>query len=108
MKTVYLVLAARALDADWNEANHPRRTNRQFGSGGSESNLIKAAKTLSAKQSLKLGRKEYGRVTSAINTLYQARFKGAREGYLANRNCMYFFEVKGFNNYKIYKRKRLK
>lgn len=100
-----LVLAARILDAKWDEDKHPRKANGQFGKGSSP--LIQAAEIIQPKRKpIKLGRKEYARVMSAINTNY-SRFKNDRKGFIAVENYVYYFYNNGFDDYKFYKKTRL-
>lgn len=100
-----LALAARILDAKWDEAKHPRKTNGQFGNGSSP--LRQAAEIIQPKRKpIKLGREEYARVMSAINTNY-SRFKNRRKGFIAIGNHVYYFYNNGFDDYVFYKKTHL-
>lgn len=105
-----LVLAARILDAKWDEAKHPREANGRFGEGGVQpkSPLRRAAETIQPeREPIKLGRKEYARVMSAINTLYHSRYKDKDIGYIANDSYGYLFEIHDFDDYTVIRRRKL-
>lgn len=109
MYTSPLIFAARILDAKWDEDKHPRKTNGQFGKGSVQpkSPLRQAAEIIQPKRRpIKLGRREYARVMSAINTNY-SRFKNDRKGFIAVENYVYYFYNNGFDDYKFYKKTRL-
>lgn len=109
MYTSPLVLAACILDAEWDESKHPRKANGQFGRGSVQpkSPLRRAAEIIQAKRKpIKLGRKEYARVMSAINTNY-SRFKNRRKGFIAIENHVYYFYNNGFDDYEFYKKTHL-
>lgn len=109
MFTRYLLLAARVWD-DWDESKHPRKANGQFGTGGTapKSPLKQAAEAIKPKRkTIKLQRAEYARVMSAINTNF-SRFKGRDKGLMAVGSYLYYFYINDFDDYKFYKKVRIK
>lgn len=104
-----LLMLAKAFDVKWDESKHPRCANGQFGRGAVQvkSPLRRAAEIIQPKRKpIKLSRKEYARVMSAINTNY-FRFKNDRKGFIAVENYVYYFYNNGFDDYKFYKKTRL-
>ncbi len=114
----YLLLAARVLDdklvsplrrvadviIDYNP-NQPRGqpNNRgQFKKNGGGSS------TSSEPRPITLGKKEYGRVMSAINTVFYARFAGEDEGSIANGNYIYYFLIRDFADYVFWQKIKIK
>lgn len=80
MNVSVLSILAKAFDVKWDESKHPRRANGQF---GRSSPLIDLAEAF-APVPIRLGKAEYARVMSAINTVYAAKFKGADHGRIAS------------------------
>lgn len=104
--------AVRVWDG-WDESKHPRKANGQFGAGNGNGIVLSKlspnneAEELTEYKQIKLGKKEYARVMSAINTVYYARFQGDTIGHIAVRNHYYRFKINDFNNYVIFYRKKL-
>lgn len=117
----YLVLAARVFDnsylsplrraasiiTDYNPdqpRGQPDNAGQFVKAGGAN-----VSKHLNSKSTnFRLGKKEYGRVVSAINTLFHVRFAGESEAYIANGNYIYYFEIHEFGNYKFLKKVKIK
>lgn len=112
-----LVLAARILDAKWDEDKHPRKTNGQFGKGSVQpkSPLRQAAEIIQPerkpkrkrKQSTKISSAEREHVTHEISTWFHGRFDGQQSGTIAVCDYLYFFQIKEYGDYVIYKKVRL-
>ena len=66
-----------------------------------EMNRAARAKKAEAKR---VSKAEYAEVTSAINTVYNARFKGEAKGFFYYGNCGYQFNINEFNDYEIIKK----
>lgn len=117
-----LVLAARILDAKWDEAKHPREANGRFGEGGVQpkSPLRRAAETIQSerkprrkpkrkrKQSAKISPAEREHVTHEISTWFHGRFQGLRKSSIAVNNYVYFFFINEYGDYTIYHKEPLK
>lgn len=105
-----LLMLAKAFDVKWDESKHPRRANGQFGRGAVQvkSPLRRAAEIIQPKRKpIKLSRKEYASVMSAINTLYHSRYKDKDIGYIANGSYGYLFEIHDFDDYTVIARRKL-
>lgn len=113
-----LVLAARILDAKWDEDKHPRKTNGQFGKGGVQpkSPLRRAAEIIQPerkakrkrKQATKISPAEREHVTHEISTWFHGRFQGLRKSSIAVNNYVYFFFINEYGDYTIYHKEPLK
>ncbi|MCD7810559.1 MAG: hypothetical protein LUG91_01725 [Ruminococcus sp.] len=88
---------------EWDEDDHPRGKDGKFVSsgGGSDSTTDSRGKAYS-RPTLKLPKKEYGKVMSEINTLYYSRCEGKGRGQIYINNSVYSFEILGYNEYNIY------
>ncbi len=88
---------------EWEEDLHPRDENGRFsgGCGSNEHNSAGNSKPYE-KPTLKLSKKEYGKVMHSINNVYYSRFKGKEKGYIAIGKNTYRFEIRDFNEYNIY------
>lgn len=58
-------------------------------------------------QQVRLSKSEYGKVTSAINDVYKAKYKGFNYGKICLGNYWYEFVIDGFNEYRFIKRGEL-
>lgn len=54
------------------------------------------------RESIKLPKKEYGRVMHSINNLYESKYKGQQRGIIFIGKSKYRFEINDFNEYNIY------
>ena len=84
--------------------NHDPNTGR-FTTGNSSSIEISDSEEFEfTRPTLKLSKKEYGKIIREIDDAFHARYKGKREGIIQDSQykASYFFEIKGFNNYNIY------
>lgn len=104
MSVSVLSILAKAFDVKWDESKHPRRANGQFGRSSPLADLAEAF----APMPIRLGKAEYARVMSAINTVYAAKFKGLSHGCLANGKYFYLFIINDFDDYIIYNKIRIK
>ncbi len=124
MFTRYLLLAARILDekfvsplrraADIITDDNPDQPRGQpdnagqFVKAGGASKPKPIIKSAPAPKPIKLGKQEYGRVVSAINTLFYTKFAGDNEGYIANRNYIYHFTIYDFDDYVFLDKTKIK
>lgn len=86
--------------------DQPRDENGRFASenGSSESggNEASSSDISYLRTALSLSKKEYGKVMHSINNVYEARYKGKRNGSIAIGKAVYKFEIKEYNEYNIY------
>lgn len=113
MFTRYLLLAARVWDG-WDESKHPRKSNGQFGAGGSASKspLRRAAEVVKPKRksrkSSKITPAERERVPHEISTWFHGRFDGLHKSSIAVGNYVYLFTINEYGDYDIYSKILLK
>ena len=72
-------------------------------------NVIIPFKDRSARKPFPLPHKEYGKICSEINSVYDARYKGKKIAAhpsfgVDGRAYVYWFENRGFNDYNIFRR----
>lgn len=80
----------------------------QFAKAGSTSKASSVIKSKPEPKPIKLGKKEYARVMSAINTLFYTKFAGENEGYIANGNYVYRFTIYDFDDYVFLQKTKIK
>lgn len=56
----------------------------------------------------KISKTEYARVTSAINTVYKAKFEGRDNATIYHGNYKYSFKINDFNDYEFIIKERIK
>lgn len=86
--------------------DQPRDENGRFtstgGSSASSGNKTSNSDVSYSRTALSLSKKEYGKVMHSINNVYEARYKGKRNGSIAIGKAVYKFEIKEYNEYNIY------
>ena len=124
MSTSCLILAARILaeelvsplmraaniitDYDPDQSRGQPGNAGQFTKTGSASKASSVIKSKPEPKSIKLGKKEYARVMSAINTLFYTRFAGEDKGSIANGNYVYHFVIHDFDDYVFLHKTKIK
>lgn len=88
------------------DPDQPRDENGRFtstgGSSASSGNKTSNSDISYSRTALSLSKKEYGKVMHSINNVYEARYKGKRNGSIAIGKAVYKFEIKEYNEYNIY------
>lgn len=89
---------------DWNESDHPRKDNGQFGEGGSagveKSSKSDKIKTRTRKE-VQLPKDEYAQVIHELNTNLTNDQRKKKQITKAIGSYLYTINNNGFNNYKI-------
>ncbi len=92
----------KSLD-EWNESEHPRKENGQFGKGGE--NIEKSAKCDKIKEKqrkeIQLPKDEYAQVIHELNTNLTKEERKKKQITKCIGNCFYTILNNGFNEYKI-------
>ncbi|MCD7812195.1 MAG: phage portal protein [Ruminococcus sp.] len=99
----------KSIIKEWDEDDHPRDENGRFTSGGGNKNLPTDSKGNSySYPTLKLSKKEYGKVMHSINDVYETRYKGKTHGSITMAGkggyTTYYFEIRDYNEYNIYEK----
>lgn len=97
---------------EWEESEHPRKKNGQFGKGGSSSeSVVKSSnrdKIGSSKhKTVELPKEEYAQVMHELNTNLTQEQRKKKQITRAIGNSVYTVENNGFNNYKIIKKENI-
>ena len=88
---------------EWNEADHPRKQNGQFGEGGG--NVEKSQRSdkirKRTRQEVQLPKDEYAKVIHELNTNLPSELKNKKIFRRSIGNHTYKIQNNGFNEYKI-------
>ena len=101
----------KASDA-WNESEHPRKANGQFGEGGGTSGKVAKFEKRDkirkrTRKEVQLPKAEYAQVIHELNTNLTKDERKMKKITKAIGNHLYTVENHGFNNYKITKKENL-
>lgn len=92
----------------WDE-HQPRDSKGRFDGNGNSGDISSDSENSGKSykyQQLPLPKKEYGKVMHSINEVYEAKYKGEKTGVIYIGKSTYHFEIRGFNEYNIYKKKQ--
>lgn len=87
----------RMSDAKWEESKHPRQPDGRFGTGAETRKFDRQKR----RREVKLSKEEYARVVSALNTNLTKREREDNFIQKAIGDYIYSVENKGFDNYRI-------
>ena len=91
---------------EWNEADHPRKQNGQFGEGGG--NVEKSQRSdkirKRTRKEVQLPKDEYAKVIHELNSNLSKEERKKKSITKAIGNHLYMIENNGFNNYRITKK----
>ena len=89
---------------EWNESDHPRKKNGQFGTG-SGSNVAKSSRSdkirKRTRKEVQLPKEEYAQVMHELNSNLPKELKNKKVFRRSIGNYTYKVQNNGFNNYKI-------
>lgn len=96
---------------EWNESDHPRKSNGQFGSGGGSEKVEKSSKRDKIKsrerKEVQLPKNEYAQVMHELNTNLTEE---QRKKKIISKNIgdyKYTFQNEGFNEYRIINKRKI-
>ena len=97
---------------EWNESDHPRKDNGQFGNGGGNSGKVEKSQRSDkirqrTRKEVQLPKDEYAQVMHELNTNLTKEQRKKKSITKAIGNHLYTVENNGFNNYKITKKEPL-
>ena len=105
-----------AMDGEWEESQHPRAENGQFGSGGSSTGSEKPAKMKKSKyapsprrnpKGITVGKKTYARLTGTLNTRYPDLPEGEIR-YIRDAKRVYRVKADGYGGMTILESYKIK
>lgn len=92
-----------ATDDEWNEADHPRKPNGQFGEGGGKVEKSQRSDKIRkrTRKKVQLPKDEYAKVIHELNSNLPSELKNKKMFRRSIGNYTYKIQNNGFNEYKI-------